>query len=424
MKHYLFLVTVMTLVVSCTYNRNEGCHLDKLNLNGNVKKIETIVQTTMPLTELYYGSIDPSKSISMFGGNFVFDFDNHGYLKKTTGYGIDGKVLFVSDYFSQSQEPNLAPSVISVSAKQQIDRVKTISESDGKVVNAQYYSGSELIWNQYVTYNDKKDVVSIVKEYLPLSIKSDLLNIQYADTTKYEYSSLDEHGNWTVAKVYYTGVLPKHKHEYTVIRQITYYGDSKKSPLIKQLDSVNEEEMHYESSEFDNITIGKYGKMKIPHYMMLQSDDYISLVNDYSPRAIDYIFMSEYDNSDAYASFSVSRNYVGKGNVFDEVLTNELPYIKALDEELKKLNVLIMEQGGTYILKWLPYSCVNISGRKALKLSYYRYGNGSPIPVYCENYLVPMDDGYILSIVYGFQSNLDNKFRVDFNKAVNSIMFK
>lgn len=99
-------------------------------------------------------------------------------------------------------------------------------------------------------------------------------------------------------------------------------------------------------------------------------------------------------------------------------------FSQELDDVLKEQNVEVMAQGGTYVLKWLPYGFVDISGKRSLKQSYYRYGKGSPIPVYCENYITPMKDGYTLSIICSFQSNLDNRFRKDFSNAINSIRFK
>ena len=415
----------MPLFVSCVYNREEGCHLDKLNVRGNVTRIETIVQSTMPLTELYYDSFDPSKVISMLGGNFVFDFDNYGDLKKVIGYGIDGNVLLVTDNFNQTQEPYSAPTIIGVSAKQAISRVENVHESDGNVVNAKYYSGNELIWNQIVTYNNNGDVASIIKEYSSLSIKSDLLNIQYTDTTTYQYSSFDKHGNWTIAIAQYAGVLPKHKHEYKVIRQITYDGEPEKRPLIEQLEYINTNTEHSRDIAFDNISIGHYGHIKVPHYMALQDKSYMSSIADYvQPTAtLDYLFMSVYDSKDAYATMSISRNYVGKDNKFSNLSAEELSYSKELDDELRDLNVSIMEQGGTHVLKWLPYCFMDISGKRALKLSYYRHGNGSPIPVYCENHIIPMEDGYTLSVICSFQSNLDDRFRMDFSHSINSIRF-
>ena len=425
MKQYISLLLVLPLLVSCAYDCKEGCHLDKLNVNGNAIRIETIIQSTIPLTELYYGSYGSSQTISMVGGNFVFDFDSHGDLVRTTGFGIDGEILFVSDSFQKSEKQTLVPSVMGVPGQQQVDKIETVSTSDGKIVNAMYYSENELIWNQRVSYNDKGDIVSIIKDYASLNINTDLLNIQYADTTTYEYSSVDEHGNWTIDNVYYKGVLQKHKHDYKVIRQITYDGESEKSPLIKQLKSLNAGNEHKGNVNLVNVGIGCYGRMKIPDYMALQSKDFISTVNDFvqAPAAIDYLFMSVYDNTDAYATLSVSRNYVGEANSFDDATEKELSYDKELDDALKEQYITTMAQGGTYVLKWLPYHFIDISAKRALRLSYYRYGNVNPIPVYCENYIIPMDDGYTLSVIYSFQSNLQDRFINDFNKVINSIRF-
>lgn len=426
MKRCIFLSIVALLTVSCAYNREDGCHLDKFNVNGNVKKIETIVRSTIPLTELYYGSFDPSQAISMLAGNFEFDFDNHGNLQKMTGYGIDGKVLFETYDIGRHQKSYTAPSVIGVSARMTIDRVETVSTPDRKVVNAKYYSGDELIWNQKATYNDKGYIASITKEYASLGIDTDLLNIKTEDITTYEYSSLDEHGNWTVAKVHYKGLLPKHEYEYKVVRRITYDGDSGTTPLIEQLKSVNECKVPVGNSDFYDVNLGSYGSMKIPYYMELQSNNCYSSVSDIMqiPAGTEYLLSSVYSGRDAYATISVARNYVGEDDGFEELSEAGLSYSQELDDMLREQNTELMAQGGTYVLKWLPYQFVDISGKRSMKLSYYRYGNGSPIPVYCENYIMPMKDGYILSIIYSFQSNQDNKFRNDFSYAINSIRFR
>ena len=227
-----------------------------------------------------------------------------------------------------------------------------------------------MIWNQKVSYDDKGDVVSIIKDYASLSINTDLLNIQYADTTTYEYSSFDEQGNWTIANVHYKGVLQKHKHDYKIIRQKTNDGASEQAPLSKPFKSLNAGTEYKENVDFVNVGIGCYGHMKIPSYMAVQSKDFISSVNNFvqTPTTIDYLFMSVYDNSDAYATLSVSRNYVGNGNSFDDATEEELSYDKELDDALKEQYITTMAQGGTYVLKWLPYHFVDISGKRALTL--------------------------------------------------------
>lgn len=97
-----------------------------------------------------------------------------------------------------------------------------------------------------------------------------------------------------------------------------------------------------------------------------KADYFVSSIADYvqPTSTLDYLFMSVYDNKDAYVTMSISMNYVGKDNKFNNLSAEELSYSKELDDELRELNVSIMEQGGTYVLKWLPYCFMDISGKE------------------------------------------------------------
>ena len=150
------LVFSTFLFASCKqeYNRQEGCHLDQMNLNGNVVKVETIVQSSMPLTELYFNSFNPQSAVSFYAGNFSISFDNQGYVERTIGYDINGKQLF-DVKLNSKEESNFTPVVpIGPGAKQNIDKIKTVSSENGKVVEVQYYDGSKLIWKQRASYNE------------------------------------------------------------------------------------------------------------------------------------------------------------------------------------------------------------------------------------------------------------------------------
>lgn len=423
---YMCLVFSTFLFASCKqeYIRQEGCHLDQMNLHGNIVKVETIVQSSMPLTELYFNSFNPQDAVSFYAGNFSISFDNQGYVDRTIGYDINGKQLF-DVKLNSKEESNFTPVVpIGPGAKQNIDKIKTVSSENGKVVEVQYYDGSKLIWKQRAFYNEDGTINYITKKYESLSIKTDLLNIEYSDTTKFNYLSYDENNNWTEVLVDYRGILPKHNHSYKIKRQITYATDDDKPQLIQELQAYNK--ATYETTDaFDNIPLRDYGSMNIPHYMAIQSQNYINDVNGYlSPNIqsqLNYVFMSVYDNKNAYATISVSITPGDGSTDFDSLSPEELVYDEETDKFLEEENVSVMAQGGTYILKWLPYSFVKISGHNALRICYYRYGNGSPIPVYCENFTIPMSDGNLLCFIYSFQSNLDYRFRMDFDKAINSI---
>ena len=424
---FSLFISVFVLFSCQSYERKPGCHLDKMHIKGNVVKIETIVQSTMPLTEIYAKAFDPQYAISTYAGNIAIEFDNDGNIKHSVGYGLDGKKIFDVGKFSPGNDGCLSPSVsIGPGAKQSINNIKTITSEKGDVVNVKYYDGNELIWNQKAYYNEDGSLKSIVKKYAQLSIKTDLQNISYADTTMFNYIEYDNLGNWIEAEINYKGVLPKHAHSYKVKRQITYLEDGKKPALIDELATYNKVNMTA-TDETNQVSLGGYGTMKIPHYMTLQSKDYINDVKDFmSPSQRDqihYFFMSVYDNKEAYATISVSFIPGDGSNGYDDMSPEDLEYDEKTDKFIEEQNTAVMAQEGVFVLKWLPYKFVTISGRRALKLAYYRYGNGSPIPVYCENYTIPMPDGNTVCIIFSFQSNLYNRFYNNFKQSINSIKF-
>ena len=167
--------------------------------------------------------------------------------------------------------------------------------------------------------------------------------------------------------------------------------------------------------------------MRIPHYMVVGSENAIEDLLNSMPAAyrdqIHYLFLSTYDKNDAYATISVSYTRGGDPSGFDNLTAEDMMYDEEVDRYFEEENTVAMAQGNTYILKWLPYQFLTVSGRRALKYTYYRYGNGSPIPVYCENYMIPMRDGNLISIIFSFQSNLYNRFYKDFDSAIKSIQF-
>lgn len=423
MRFHVFYFILALLLSSCKYERQVGCHLDIMNVKGNVIKIETYTPSTIPLTELYYNSYDPSQSIWMLGGNFVFEFDNHGNLKSNTGYGIDGKVLFVTKEFITAEFLDLSTAFFGVKTEQSVDRIETDTSSDGRIINAKYYSNNELIWNLDVKYNNDGEVISIIKENCISSIKLDYLSFLFADTTTYEYSSFDEKDNWTEVNVKYRGIIPLHNCDYKMIRQITYDGENEAEPLVTKIKAPYHKENITDTITNYNLTrIGNYGTIKMPKYMTFLSDNYIGRINNAQPGTpIDYLFMSKHDNSEVYATFSISKE--PNGPCFDNLPPDMLTYNTELDQALRAQFTNIMTLSETYILKWLPYCFTTLSGKRTLKIRYYRYGNGIPQPVYCEQYIVPMNDRSTLSIIFSFQSNLHERFFSDFSNAINSIHF-
>lgn len=426
-KYVFLLLSAVAVLSSCGsgYKRLDGCHLEKMGIPGNVVKLETIVQSSIPLTELYANAFDPRYVVSMYGGNVCVKFDNNGNVKSHKGYGVDGALLYDVPDFDLQNEMGTMPCVpAGPESERQIDKIETVSSEGGKIVNAKYYEGDKLIWNQKVSYNDDGTPRVITKEYELMSIKTETFTLSRADTTTYNYLSYDHMGNWTEAEVVYKGILPNHAHSYKIRRQLTYLGEKEKLPLIEKLREYNRVESLPASSEIDIVRLGDYGAIAIPHYMAskpIEMKDCQNRLYGKSGLRIEELLGVIYDGTDAYSTISVNLTHGSDTEGFDGLSSEELEYDEEFDRYLGEQNSAVMAQGGVYVLRWLPYEFTTVSGRRALRVRYYRYGNGSPIPVYCETYTIPLGDGDIISVTYSFQSNLDYRFRSDFDRAVHSM---
>lgn len=71
------LLLGLATLVGCneSHERRSCCTLDKLNTHGNVTKIETIVQSTTPLTELSCETVPIERAITLYGGNFTLEIN-------------------------------------------------------------------------------------------------------------------------------------------------------------------------------------------------------------------------------------------------------------------------------------------------------------------------------------------------------------
>ena len=419
----LVLILATTFTGCCKYQRAKNCNLDQFGILGDVVKIETIVQSTVPLTELFTASHDPRQVI--FGGNTCVEFNKHGNAKRFVGYGIDGELLFDVKYgFGNDliSSPGLA---IRPDKKSHISHIESIPNETGNIVNVKYYDGDELIWDQYACYNDDKTINSIVTVYETLCIRTSLANIVRADTTRFHYLSYDSKNNWTDVMVTSTGVFPFHKHSYKMKRQITYWGEGEEYPLIKSLPAYNRV-IHQSTHRFNSIQLGQYGNLRIPNYMKIKTQSEIDEVDAHRRTTSDLLpqstclLMAEYDGNDSFASIVAHSVFTGDYTGFDNLSTDELQYNKDIDADLEESINSELAINGSYILKWLPYEYTYISGKRALKIRYYRYGIVSPIPVYCEGYTIPMRNGYSINLLYSFRSNHEFKFRNDFEEVIKS----
>ena len=349
-------------------------------------------------------------------------------MKRYRGYGIDGKILFEEKVQrTAAQSSSVAPSVVfrPDASASSIDDVVVSTSDNGDTMYVKYFDDNQLIWDLYAVYNDDGTPQKMIKEYVLLGTDNELYSSHYYDTMTYRYLSYDSLNNWLEAAVTYKGIFPRHRFSYKVKRQITYWKDEKKEPLINALDAYNKLPAE-PTADFFPVPLGWYGRLSIPKYMTHESGSNETKVRQTSQAKLrastNYLFLMTYGKNDAYATISANVT-PGNGVSFNDLSSRELIYDKKTDEYLEAEYRSSLAKSGTYVLTWLPYQFDSVNGHRALKIRYYRYGNLSPIPVYCEQYIFSMPDSNDLTIMFSFQSNLYNRFYTDFRQSIKSIQF-
>lgn len=421
-----FLISFsIAIMFSCSsYERQEGCTLEKLHIYGNVKKIEVTSLTTVPLTEMFADVYNPEEALPIFSGNFNMNFDNTGNIKGFSGFGVDGKELFHVNKFRISEKTNFAPAFFGAKEIEEVNDLKIIRDSKGNICEINYLQEKEPLWIVKMKYNEKGDVVQITKKYCKLNeISLGLLN--FADTTTICYHDCDKHGNWTKANVQYRGVLKKHNFEYTAIRVITYDTDANKPSILSDFQQTlsftqKAEDCGFVKESTPILTI------EVPDFMSRFSSADIKKVQSFSPinssMLLNYLFMYEYKGKDSYASFSAMITPSGGIN-YDELSGTDLIYNSETDKLQEDAFRSQTSQNGIFLLKWLPYKVVKLGGKKSLKISYYRYGIGSPIPVYVETYTMSINDNYVVNLTISYQSKDYYRFYNCFEHSKQSLKF-
>lgn len=409
MKKIFAILTILLISYSCTETSAPQDQRKNYNLKGEVVKAESIVKTTIPLTEMFCDTYDPQFATStQMLGNYELIFDKNGTLKKHKGYDLQGNVLFdfACRYNMSDNLSLLGPSPNDINNA--VNDVKYTRDNTGKIISAIYYNNYKPIYEATVVYNNDGNIRYSTNKYLTLNGDT--------DSTFYEYIIYDEFGNWTEANVSYKGILPKHNHTYSVKRQFTYSDSQAKEPLINQLYAYNPCNKKI-PSKTRKVKVKGFGEVMLPNYMKSDEETMKVIGNEMGNF---YLCMYQYEGTDAYASFSVSSMPAEYGDDYNQYSQYELDEF-ASDESLIDEIVYGMSQQGTYVLKSYPISFVDIDDKKSMLWRYYRYGKGSPIPVYVEVYTFKGHDNRAISVSLSYQSNLYDLFHDDFEEIVKSI---
>jgi len=225
MRKVLTLAAASLLLTACSYDRQLGCTLDKLHLNGDVRQVETLVETAVPMTEMLADMYDPAHALTTMCGNVSLTFDRNGNIRQYEGYGIDGDRLFRVRSFPSANERTLLPAVVGMPSASSWDDVSMTKDDSGRVVGARYVTDGHPVWTMKMEYDDDGLVSSIVKRYDEMTVMVGQTVVEQTDTTRFIYSDYDSQHNWTRATILYTGIQPRHNDTCRVIRRITYDGE-------------------------------------------------------------------------------------------------------------------------------------------------------------------------------------------------------
>ncbi len=382
------LMTLLVCTVGCSYERKPNCHLDKLNVKGNVVKIETITNSTIPLTEMTY-DIFGNNGINTMNGNVVVDFDNNGFIERYTGYGIDGKQIFSNRYFNKSDDYFPA----TIGGYENIVRMETVKNDNGQVTEAIYYGQDQKpVFTMKMYYDEDGNATKITKEKSAFS----------KDSTEYKYLQFDQNGNWTEVEVSYNDFIESHHHKYTVKRQITYDGESSKTPLINLLNSYTASSTKY---PYQLQTVkGSFFEMSVPDFMTIK--DLSSNRRTYNSK----------DGGSEMAYLAIS--LLPGNHIFAGATSSDFVYDAEAD---KMLHQRYSNQDELVrIFKWIPFEFVKINGYYAMHIKYYRYGNLTPLPQFVEQYVFDSPQGEV-DVTLSYRSDKQNQYSDAFKETISTL---
>lgn len=400
------------------YSRSESCFLNTTSLKGDVLKVEMITSSTIPFTEICSENDDIHSEVDMLSSNTTVDLDGHGNVRRYRGYSLNGDILFNTTVFNNSSEGRFTSPSGYVPASYEVTSVKW-KHRGRRVTEGEFYSGSKKVLGKFARYDSKGNISQIIRKFYMLEKYQEqgLLNTQ--DTTFYSYLEFDSHGNWTLARVEYHGVMDIHDYSFMVKRQITYNGEFRKTQLIRQLEDFIAENNPVDLPVMSTLST-MYFTMDIPANFEDRSAQ---------DNAAIQASVAKLGQMDILANYK-SKTGLPQANIFidcydcgEEIYSldgnlNE-PFDASLNEQLRAGIAKTQD-----LLYWEPYEFVDVSGKTMLKQSYFAKVNGDPLPVHFVLYTVPVGGGRVLEVSFGNTSKATMQWNAVFEKVLSSITWK
>ena len=359
MKCILFCGLLAFLVACST---DEQTDLNRLNIKGNVVKLEVSTQTTIPISEWLYTDIDKvdfhrsirNDAVYSFCGQSSMTFDKAGKLSELIVFDNMGNTIYRNPELTR---PLTLYNPININVNELADGWSYENDSMGRIVKQKNEHDGNLNFERFVTYNKRGDIDMIVCKYNHLKLQAYDETYTPADTTFFKYTQFDGEGNWTAATIQKRGRLKTDSYAMNVRRQLTYAEHEKQKDLIRNLQSWNEgiiKSMPVHIKMKPWYFFGDALQLEMPERMRLEE----------TLSTNDNLKVYKLDTDSGYFSISVS---IGQQ---DESIYD------ATDEEANNAMTYSLAQSGIVILKWQGFSIVNVNGKRFGEINYSHYASG------------------------------------------------
>ena len=409
MKCILFCGLLAFLVACST---DEQTDLNRLNIKGNVVKLEVSTQTTIPISEWLYTDIDKvdfhrsirNDAVYSFCGQSSMTFDKAGKLSELIVFDNMGNTIYRNPELTR---PLTLYNPININVNELADGWSYENDSMGRIVKQKNEHDGNLNFERFVTYNKRGDIDMIVCKYNHLKLQAYDETYTPADTTFFKYTQFDGEGNWTAATIQKRGRLKTDSYAMNVRRQLTYAEHEKQKDLIRNLQSWNEgiiKSMPVHIKMKPWYFFGDALQLEMPERMRLEE----------TLSTNDNLKVYKLDTDSGYFSISVS---IGQQ---DESIYD------ATDEEANNAMTYSLAQSGIVILKWQGFSIVNVNGKRFGEINYSHYASGGflstgdPVVVKILSY---QENGTnaCASISFGYDSCHESLYKPLIEKILSTI---
>ncbi len=409
MKCILFSGLLAFLVACST---DEQTDLNRLNIKGNVVKLEVSTQTTIPISEWLYTDIDKvdfhrsirNDAVYSFCGQSSMTFDKAGELSELIVFDNMGNTIYRNPELTR---PLTLYNPININVNELADGWTFVNDSTGRIVKQKNEHDGKLNFERFVTYTKRGDIDMVVCKYNHLKLQAYDDTYTPADTTFFKYTQFDGEGNWTAATIQKRGRLKTDSYVMNVRRQLTYAEQEKQNGLIRNLQSWNKGIIKHKLVDLKMEPQSFFGdalQLEMPERMRMEE----------ALSTNDNLKVYKLDTDSGYFSISVS---IGQQNesIYD-----------ATDEEASKAMTYLLAQSGIVILKWQGCSNVDVNGKRFCEINYSHYASGGilstgdPIVVKILSYQKNGTNA-CASIAFGYDSCHESLYKPLMEKIISTI---